>query len=222
MPNFKKRGNIDEVTNQAGQTYFQHKALKEALDDRRSEFFKAASSSFTEKNLARRTVEIPADQSADAEGYAERYNTGWRVVEVTEDGVLIEEDPDFLPYSHTYLFEEPREEIVRGKKTEVYGYVISRSIQTGSAMLDDERLIAVDPELYEEVTQWANYDLILKIEVFDSDIWHQLDEMGWPREPKPIEDLSAEQYARVQQFTYESPRTPKFLVRYATKKDIEE
>lgn len=224
MPNFnvEKGLDIDDATAQVGETYFDHKRLKEALEDGRLDFFKAASRTFAEKDLARKTVEIPEDQSSDPEGYALRYNPGWRVVETHEDSVVIQEDPDFQPFTRVYSFDEPREAIVRGKTQKVYGYVVTRVIQSGSAFLDDERLVEVDPDFYKEVTTWANLDLIHKIEIFHNDIWYDLEDMNWPRELKPLEDLTKEQYNKVQQFSYEGPKVIKLNVRYAKQSDLEE
>jgi hypothetical protein len=211
MPKFNKEEaltveeewDFDEFIQKLGGIYFEHKKLKEDLAKRRGEFFTKAAESFPEESLAKKTVEIPEDQLADAEGFATRYNTGWRVVEVKENKVVIQEDPDVKPFVWVHKFDTP----IDGK----YGYVVTKSITSGSMVLDDERLTALDPSFYEEITQWKYPELAYA--AGGGDEW--LDSIGWPRELKPLEDLTKYQYAEVQQYLYELPKSAKLLVRYA-------
>ncbi len=159
--------------------------------------------SFAEESLAKKTVEVPEDQLADPEGFATRYNTGWRVVEVKENKVVIQEDPEFNPFVWVHKFDTP----IDGK----YGYVVTKSITSGSMVLDDERLTVLDPGFYEEITQWKYPELANA--AGGGDEW--LDAIGWPRELKPLEDLTKHQFAEVQQYLYELPKSAKLLVRYA-------
>lgn len=213
---------IDSTTRILGRVHFERDKYDKKKKRLRDEWFQEASATFSPEALARKTVKVPLDCQDNPEDYATLYHPGWRVVEVVEDSVLIEEDPEFKPFVQIVMFDSPQE-ILDDKDNPVlrYGYVITRSIVSGQMLIDDERVIVNDPELWQEVTEWANYELILRLEVFNADIWNELAELDWPRQVKPVESLTPGQIARLQPYLYEGPKTAKLLVRYAKENESE-
>lgn len=231
MPRFSdEKEEIDEpeLVCILGETYFEHKKLKQALSDRRDEFFAEAAASWTQEELAQKTVEVPKDQLADPVAYALRYNAGWRLVGVAEDYtfdetlevdasfVTIEEDPEWKPYVATYPFETPKTITEKGREKTVYGYVISKTIVDGSMLLDDDRITVLDPALYKEITEWSNPGLVLAANLSEA----TLEAIDWPRQLKPMESLTAKQRTKVNPYLFEAPKTARLLVRYAKQDEV--
>lgn len=227
MPKFTEapaQPSLDEIAAYLGEVYFIEKDAKAERENYRGKFFEAATATFSPEKLAQKTVVVPQDvQTEEARAaYARTYNVGWEVVSVNDDGVVIREDPALKPYQIIV----PVEGLVDSKKNPQPGYSISRSVASGSLTLDEERIMALDFDLYLRVTIVANYDLLYRllyqagaeVEAIDK----RLDESSLPRVLRSLDDLSDEDRAEVQQYTYEGPRQVKLLVRYAKEEEIGE
>lgn len=220
MPVFSKTDETersDNVFDNIGYTYFETKRFEAILKELRTDFFLVASASFEAKDLARKTVRVPADQAESAEAYALRYNVGWRLASSSES-IVIEEDPDYKPFMKVYTFDEPREIAdAKGVVHTRHGYVITRSIASGSMVLDDDRLIKVDPDLYQAVTAWKDEEYLVLLGLEEE----SLEGTGWPRVLKALDQLSPTEIEKIKPFMYEEKKVIKLLVRYANEDEIE-
>lgn len=225
---------LDSIAADLGEVYFIEKDAKSERERLRGEFFKAATATFTPERLAQKTVVPPSDIQAQGEdsarAYAAQYNPGWTVIEVEENdkggmwAILIREDPDYKPYQDVVEIEGG---VTDRKGVNHPGYVVSRSISTGSPMLDTERLQAVDFDLYLRATVIENYDLLSQLlyqaGVGNEYIDKRLNESNLPRVPLPPDSLSAEDAEAIREFSFEGPKpTPKLLIRYAKEEEVGE
>lgn len=130
---------VEEVVAELGAAYDQWKSGEKSKNDLKDEFFKLASQAVQGQERAYKVVVLEGISPGQAELLAVKYHPGWKVVNTYQENggskVVLEEDPDFMPYS----FEHE-------------GRVFQRQIVAGSPLLDDERLQEEDPELWEEVT----------------------------------------------------------------------
>jgi hypothetical protein len=158
--------------------------------------------------------------------YAERYHPGYAVVEiephedndVADEGyamfaVQLQEKPEFQPFS---IVIEQEVEDAKGKVHP--GYVVAKSIVSGSMLFDDERCLKVDSDLYYEVTEYANWDTLSSLGISNLEL--KLKAAGYPRVPKNPDDLTDEQQEAIAEFLYEGPKTIKLLVRYAKEDEV--
>jgi hypothetical protein len=218
------------IAEELGEVYF---IRKDAEDDQkllRTEFFEAATATFTPARLAQKTVVPPPDVQAQGEDsartYAEQYNAGWNAIDVDAEvlEVTLREDPNYKPYQ---IVVEVEDGVTDRKGATHPGYVISRSISSGSPMLDTERLQAVDYDLYLRATVVANYDMLVALLDFGNVDTDKIDDVlnstNLPRVPRNPDDLSAEDAEAIREFSFEGPKpTPKLLVRYAKEEEIGE
>jgi hypothetical protein len=214
---------LNAISADLGEVYFIEKDAKTERERLRGEFFKAATATFSPERLAQKTVIPPPDVQTEeaSRAYAELYNTGWTVVEYRPGQVVIREDPSLKPYQKIIEIEGG---VKDGKGQEHPGYSISRSITGGSLSLDEERISTLDPELYERVTQVAYYDtlarLLYDLSVNPDDIDRRLNSSNLPRVLRSLDDLDDKDREAVKQYTYESARSAKLLVRYAKEEEI--
>jgi hypothetical protein len=132
---------------------------------------------------------------------------------------LIEEDPAFK--GHVEVINLPPWEIPAptakqpDRRQKVYGYVVTKTIRSGSALLDDERMQAVDPELYESVTTWPAWVKTVR-EYASKTAFEKILKAVQP-ERVLREDLSPEEFEQVKVYAYEGPKSVALNVRYAGK-----
>ena len=220
---------ITEIAGELGEVYFIRKEAEDEQKALREEFFEAITASYADQDLARKSVAIPEDVAtvADAEDYARQYHSGWRVVESrveeSQDGrlyVTIEEDPAFKPFI-AVVERDPWEIPAPTKKAPnrtklVYGYVVTKTIAAGSVLVDDERMRAVDPDLYNRVTRLPDW-------------WDAItDVIGSKGDPAKVfarlapyrvmrDDLTSKELDEIKPYTYEGPKQARLNVRYANK-----
>jgi hypothetical protein len=203
-----------------GRTYFKRKLLQEEQDKFRKEFFQYATESFSDHDLSKQVVLLPEDQQGSPEDYIRKYYPDWTIKEIDNRvspvvSVVIQENPELK--SFTKIIKLDSWDIKSGKV--VFGYVISRSISSGQIYVDDERLAALDFDLYWEVTEMANEGLLIALDLDITD--EELVEAGWPRLVKSPDALTAAQIDKLKPYLHPAPSTAKLLVRYA-KEDEEE
>lgn len=210
-----------EIAEELGEVYFIEKEAKDELGEYRKEFFLAATLEQAAGPLAQKTWQVVGGDESNAREVAQRYNPGWLIVEVQPNkngfGVVLEEDPNFKGYQI----------VVAIPKTES-GYKVTKTIRSGSVVVDDERLSFEDPELWDEVTEWPYYETIRNLlhnNNVDYDevdarlaVWYAQSE--FKRRLKPLESLSVEQTKRIQPYLYETPKTIALNVAMAKKGEL--
>lgn len=166
---------IKKITRELGDSYRKWKFFEKDKDKCKKEFFSLVDAEIG--ILAERIVEIEAPSPEIAhELVTKRYPRweieNWREVRTTEGTnefeFIIKENPKFK----THSFINPEDQMV-----------YTRQVQSGSAILDDERLQEVDPDLYEAVTYVPEPE----------------------RRLKSLDDLTPSQLAKLQEFMYEGP-----------------
>lgn len=226
-----------EIAPILGEVYFIRKDAEDEQKKLRLDFFEAASQTFSPEGLAQKTLVAPptVDSEAEARAFAEQYNPGWIAIEAEEheDGgmfaVTIQEDPAFLPYSIVVevkggiAVDDPKDPKIQKVHP---GYVISRTIVSGSLMMDIDRLEANDQDLYLAATYIDNYDfladLLYENGVHQNDIDEKLEQGGARRLPKNPDDMDEETLEAVKSYLFEGPKQPKLNVRYAKDNEIGE
>lgn len=158
-----------EVTSRLGEAYRAWKSSEKEKDEYRKRFFELADEALEGTTVLER-VEVEAESAEEALAQVEKRFPQWRVQDIRSlnNGwfqVIIEEDPSLRPYQ----FVNPDD-----------GQVYSRQVSSGTMHLDEERLQADDPELFEAVTY-----------------------IPQERQLRSLEELEPEQVARLQEYLYE-------------------
>jgi len=196
---------LEKLTKDLGEAYDAYKAAERTFagEDKKKknrqtglkeEFFDGATELVAKSTLAQKTVVVP-EGIEDQESWAARRNPRWKVLEVENNRVLLEEDPRFKPF--TYV----------NRKTK---RVWTRSVRDGSLLLDDNELQERDLDLWKRVTQLVNYDFVCEVlfhaNVHASDIDEFIDkiEVFCPAERAlvPFENMSPDDLADVQEYMY--------------------
>lgn len=232
VPDFKQgekhSRDLQKIGSEVGEAYFLKKDVEDELAELRLEFFLGATLAQSVETLARKVVRVPDSITTEeaARAFVERYNSGWRIVEGQEiDGVReisIEEDPGLQPYS---IVVEVEDGVVDKKDKKHPGYVITKTIVVGSLMLDDERLMTENLDLYYEVTEYAQYDSLLSIVSNfggEDKLSEVLDNMHWQRVPKNPDDLTPEQSEKIKEYSFEGPKQLRLNVNYAKPEELGE
>jgi hypothetical protein len=219
-----------DVATDLGEVYYLRLDAETEQKELRGEFFKASTLAAEAQGLAQKTVQIPEGMdSSQAEAYALRYNSGWRLVEryTGDDEVtklIIEEDPEFKQHSEVILVEDG---VLDAKGKSHPGYVVTKTVRSGSALIDDERMREEEPGLWEAITEYPNFDLYWEIarestpedEMTDDELAEWLISILKIRGVEPqLTDPSTwpeEEIEAVARYTYEGPKTLALNVRYA-------
>lgn len=130
------------VATELGKSYLAWKSNERKKDTARKKFFKLATEDLVQSELAEDVVEIEATDAEQARDLISKKYPAWSVETVREhpdrEGwfeAIIQENPDLLPYA-----------LVEG------GFKIKRVVSKGQTFIDDERLLAEDPDLWHTVT----------------------------------------------------------------------
>lgn len=93
------------------------------------------------------------------------------------------------------------------------GYTYGRQVATGPTLVDEEEILEKDLEFYIEITEWENQKLLSEVIAYCCDLndeverWEALTgyctDNDIPRVLKPITDLSPDELAKLQQYSYE-------------------
>lgn len=215
--------NPNQIAAEVAEVYYIEKDAAIELKDLRADFFLAASLEAQGQTLARKTVAVPDTiEPEDSKAYVEQYNAGWRILEQDKKGrFVIEEDPDFIGYVSVI----PVGNGVADSKGKVHpGYVVTKTIRSGTTMFDEERLAQDDEELWEEVMTFRNWDRMVEIgkgfglNVHEVRDW--LIQIEWQRELKPESEIDPGNVPLIQVYFYEGPKTIALNVRYAKDEDL--
>lgn len=198
-----------------GEVYYLFKFAEDEKGRLRKAFFELATAANREQPLARKVV-VADDATGEGLKRLLRYHPGWCVVDLKEDNqVILEEDPAFKPWS------EVVETTVYDLKSKKHpGYVITRSIVSGSPLVDDERIRAEDPDFFDAITDWQYPEFVADLSNRVEHVNEALKAMGWSRVLRPVESLTAEQTEQLMPYVYEGPKTVKLMVRYAKDEDL--
>ena len=132
--------NLDQITKELGTRYEVSKTAAAELATKKSEFFTAIDEEIiSTETLAQQTVSPPAD-FGEPEAYVKVFYPGWRVIEETEEGILIEEDPAYKKFVHVNHED---------------GKLYRRNVSQAGPSLDDARLQQEDPDLWKRITKPA-------------------------------------------------------------------
>lgn len=215
---------INTIGETLGEVYFIRKDAEDEQKKLREDFFLAAALENQSQTLAQKTVVAPSslETTEKVTAFAKLYNPGWRVIEpVQKFNVVIEQDPDYLPYSIVIPIDDG---IIDAKGNEHPGYVITKSIVSGSLTLDDERLRKENLKLYNQVTYIPLLDQARdfwgeKSTTF-TDLESAFGSLSVPRVLKSPDLLTPAQSAKIQAYSYESAKTKKLLVRFAKEDEL--
>jgi hypothetical protein len=190
MPKFEKPRAPEEIAVEIGEAH----SAKGKLEKLRKEFFDYIRDQKKATKLARRSVRVDKEkyELAAAEERAVKLNPGYRRITTVERDdhwkILLEQDPNFLGDSY-----------ITGSKDEP-GVVVTKTIRSGSSLVELDRLKQDDPDLYEQVTFIPPVD----------------------RQPKNPDELTEEQLAKLQPYLYEGAPTAALNVRKAKPEDYED
>lgn len=183
--------NLSEVTTRLGKSYTRWRAEEKAKDKAKREFFDLVNEELAESELAEKICVIRATDQAKAEERASLENPGWIIdASMKEDentyAFILKEDPAFRSY--VYVNPDDRR-------------VYTKTVVSGSVILDNERLREEDPALYEQVTYTPEPE----------------------RKIKPLSELTDIQAALLQEYMYEGKPVIKLLSpRRAKPEELEE
>lgn len=220
---------INELAADLAEVYYIEKDAKSEKEGLRVTFFQEATKTFEASDLARKTVEVPDDISAsDSFDYALRYNPGW-ILDEKQPGVgktvILLEDPNLKPHIEVIEIPGGITEMKKGKEVTHPGYVVTKSVRSGSAMIDDERMKNSDPALYDALFvpqgfKWIS-DMVYEAGVDGNDVDEHIDAFlpeDWPKVLR--DDLSSEEIESLKPYSFEGPKTLALLVRYAKADEI--
>jgi hypothetical protein len=128
---------LSTITTKLGKDHKLQKKYKKNLEADRKEFFAAVDREIAKQPLARRTFDLNQTQE-QLDEWVLRFNPGWRIVEIDHGKVIIEEDPTLKKFSFV---------------NEKDGQVYTRGIVEEAPSLDDEKLQADHPDVWEKLTE---------------------------------------------------------------------
>jgi|SRR5208282_588926 len=134
---------LAKTTTKLGRAYKRKKRVEKEYNTERQAFFDEVSIILSDRKLATKVIEV----DGEAEDYVRQQYPGWVLQSVGEDGkAIIEEDPEWVKYTYVNKAE---------------GYAYARNITQETPSIDDERMLAEDPELYYRVTYSPIIDALL-------------------------------------------------------------
>lgn len=187
---------LEKITADLGAAYKEWKAGEKKKNAAKDEFFKLINEVVQpEEKLY--VFHGPEDQD-DAWAIIEQRNPGWTVqaIRPCEGGyeAILESDPTLTPFS----FDNPED-----------GMTYGRQVQAGATLLDDERLLQDDPELWVKVTEVPNADTIKEV-MYECGVDHtELDgrlDLLWPHTQRVLrnfEELDPDTLAALAPYIYE-------------------
>lgn len=163
---------LEEITSDLRMYYKEWKSNEKAKEEKRKEFFDAATEAHKKKTLARKTVRVAADSKEEAWEFASKSYARWKILDISLPGastakmpewiVTLEEDPNLKPY--VYISSD--------------GYAYTKQIVEAGAIIDVEAIQKDSPELWKEISYTPEPML------------------------KPLEELTQEQYKKLQDYAY--------------------
>lgn len=194
---------IEQIVGDLGDTYFIREDAEKLQKTLRSEFFDAAALSQEDASLATKTWVAPEGVS-DPEGLAAKYNPGWLIAnkqDGAENHLLLVEDPDFKEVVITADGGDGR-------------YTITKQIRSGSTLVDDERMIEEDPDLWDQVSYIPGVDILSNWipEKYLDQVAHDI---GLKRQLRNPDDLTPEEVESIKPYVYEGKKVKALIVKLA-------
>lgn len=198
----------EEIVKDLAPAYQEWKGGEKAKNKYKTEFFDSITASVSEDDLAEEIVTVDKGDAKASQQWVEKQYPAWEVTDSRENPegkgweFIIRQLPEYLPFN-----------------IEFGGKVWGRQIASGSTFLDDEAICHDDPSFYMEVTEFprekereellllGNADLDA-VEIYEIlEYWCNQRNEG--RILKNLDDLTPEQLARLQPYTYEGKPTVK-------------
>jgi hypothetical protein len=131
---------LEVVTREFGLAYSGAKQAEAAKTKAQRAFFDACTRALSESTLGQRLVVVDTREIENVPEYVEIQCPGYTYVSHTDEHILVQEDPAVMKFQ--FINEDD-------------GYVYGRTNSEGAPSLDDERLRAEDPALWDEISAWA-------------------------------------------------------------------
>lgn len=182
---------LDDLAEEVGDCHTENATTKTKLEKLRKRFFVALSSKHRASDRAMKTVYTEESDPLKAEKFVLQYHPGWQITDSRPAGkgrkFILEQDPELIGDS-----------VVTGDP-ENPGYVVTRTIRSGTTMIDLDRMKVEQPELYNDVTELPQVE----------------------RQPKEEKDLTPEQIEKIRPYIYEASKSAALNVRKAKPEDYE-
>jgi hypothetical protein len=231
MPKFTKekpKRAIDAIAQDTAEWHFTHADAKAELANHRLELFEAITESFRapDSTRAQKTVVASKAKFKDftvAEAYVDKYNAGWQRLSMSETDdayrFILIEDPEFMAAS---ILVKPTEDFPSG-------FVVTKTVRSGTMMYDLDRMKDEDHDLYLAVTWMPNEeflaDMLYHANMDADEIVAYIDtwatKYGVMRQPKSAEQLTSEQIEAIRPYMYEGKKTVALNVREAKPEDFD-
>lgn len=183
---------LDELAEEVGHCHAESGILKTELEKLRKRFFAALSNKHKAVDRPMKTVYTEETDPIKAEEFVLQYHPGWKITDNRPAGkgrkFILEQDPDLI--GDTVVTGDP----------ETPGYVVTRTIRSGTTMIDLDRLKVEQPELYNDVTELPQVE----------------------RQPKEEKDLTPQQINQIRPYIYEAKKSVALNVRKAKPEDYDE
>lgn len=202
-----KTRTLDDITTELGKAYKTWKSGEASKNKLKDEFFEVALAQHGD--LEEKYVVVEAESESEARARAVQYYPTFAVDDLQpheDEGkweVILTELPKFKTFSHV----NPDD-----------GMLYRRQISAGPILLDDERLWKEKPDLWRQVMEIPNREMIRNVmyecNVDHTEIDEKLEEL-WdaydgPRVLKDFESMDPDTLSAVQDYVYQGPPTIKF------------
>jgi hypothetical protein len=186
---------LNEIASEVGHAHAQQAEAKTSLEKGRKAFFSKLTSKHRASARAKKTIIVPQPDLIKAEEMVAKYYPGWSIISArpTSDNpqryrFMLEEDPEFIG-----------DQVTTGRPDNP-GFVVTRTIRSGTTLIDLDRMKVEKPELYEQVTFVPEPE----------------------RQAKPESELTPKQIEAIRPYIYEDKRTVALNVRKAKPEDYDE
>ncbi len=183
----EERG-MDDCTSQLGIDYERWKFFERQKNAGKDRFFELATEACQEQDAPEHYAEMQATDEAEARLRFERYYPRHYVDALRKGSVRYEAILRLKPEYQSFTYINVND-----------GHVYQRQVTKGSVVLDDERLLAENPQLHEEVTYelpWGDR-IVRPLDTLDTTYLSLLNE--YLHEGKPSVKLAAPRLAKEQE-----------------------
>jgi hypothetical protein len=214
----KTKRPLDDIALSTAEWHTHQAEAAKYLKEDRQELFDTITAIKREGMRARKTVVIAKSDVSNfvaAEERVDLYNPGWLRDKASETDndyhFILIEDPAFMQHEIRVPASEDFADAFPN------GWTVTKTVRSGTPMIDLDRMKKDDPDLYIEVTYVEYYDvlrdLVYEANVDPDEVDARIAKYNFPRQPKSSEQLTPEQMVAVQPYTYEGKKTVALNVR---------